>query len=125
MHDPLLGMHRRDATDEFWSKIRTERDGNPTWDGDNYTPTVTVINEGRATIRMEPAQTVVVQAGDRPFNLRDLQVDVDPTWDVRINDRVVVTDSPDPLLIDVRFRVEKVGKTDWLAVRPLTCVLET
>jgi hypothetical protein len=123
--DPLLDMHRRDATDEFWSTIRTERDGNPVWDGEQYFPSVTTIHTGKATIRMQPAQTVVVQAGDRPFHLRDLQVDVDPTWDVKINDRIVVVDSPDPLLSDVRLRVEKVGKTDWLAVRPLTCVLET
>jgi hypothetical protein len=123
--DPLLDMHRRDASDEFWSKVRTERDGNPVWDGEQYVPSVTTIHTGKATVRMQPTQTVVVQAGDRPFNLRDLQVEVDPTWDVKINDRIVVTDSPDPLLIDVRLRVEKVGKTDWLAVRPLTCVLET
>jgi hypothetical protein len=123
--DPLLEMHRRDATDEFWSAVRIERDGAATWDGNDYTPTVTVVHTGGATVRMQPTSTVVVQAGDRPFHLRDLQVDVDPTWDVKINDRIVVTDSPDPRLAGARLRVEKVGKTDWLATRPLVCVLET
>jgi hypothetical protein len=125
VNDHLLAIHRRDATGEFWSTVRIERDSGETWDGENYVPVAETVHEGRATVRMERTSAVVVQAGDRPFNLRDLQVDVDPSWDVRINDRVVVVDSPDPLLADARLRVEKVGKTDWLTVRPLVCVEET
>ena len=127
MIDWMLDASRRDGQDDFNSTVRVERPDSDdvTWDGTDYVPAQIVVYTGAARVRSQGTQAVVVQAGDRPFTMRTYDVQLPHDTDVRINDRVTVTASRDPLAVDVDMRVIDVPKTEWVSVRNVIAVEET
>lgn len=127
MIDWMLDASRRDGQDDFSSSVTVQRNdsGSVTWDGSEYVPAVVTVYSGAARVRSQGTQAVVVQAGDRPFTMRTYDVQLPHDTDVRINDRVTVIASRDPLAVDVSMRVIDVPKTEWVSVRNVIAVEET
>lgn len=127
MIDWMLDASRRDGQDDFSSSVTVQRNDSSsvTWDGSEYVPAVVTVYSGAARVRSQGTQAVVVQAGDRPFTMRTYDVQLPHDTDVRINDRVTVIASRDPLAVDVSMRVIDVPKTEWVSVRNVIAVEET
>lgn len=127
MLDPMIGMHRRDAEEDFGTTIKVVRpdSGDVTWDGTKYVAATVTVYEGGCRLRSQESNAVVVQAGDLPITLRTYNISVPHTASVRIDDKVAVTASDDPLAVGLALRIIDVPKTEIVSVRHLVAVEES
>lgn len=124
--DAMFAMSRRDAEEDWRSTVTVSRDGEPSvWDGTQYVPTVETVYAGGGRVRTQGTAATVVQAGGRPVTMRTYDVQIPPDVDVRIDDRIVVDSSTDPVAEGLHLRVIDAPKTEWLSVRNVVAVEES
>lgn len=123
--DWMLEASARDGQDDFNSTVTVRRPTAATWDGSEYVETLEVIYTGKARVRSQGTNAVVVQAGDRPFTLRTYDVQVPASSAVAIDDHITVDASRDTLAVGLTLRIIDVPLTEWVTVRNVVAVEET
>lgn len=130
IHPRLLDQIRPTVTGTFPDRVRITRpgEGPGTYDpatGKTTPPERTEIYADRARVQAERPEPREVQFGDQEVTL--IRYQVSAPWDVpeiRIGDRVEVTESRDPELPGKHLRVQNTTYGSLQVERTLTCQLD-